>query len=193
MLPVIDYALTRPKVAEDGIVLFGYSLGAYLVARATAFDSRPAALILDDGMYSFHEADFAALPSIIAGWVNSKHDDLAIPIFHQLMMKNTALGWALQKGVWTFGADSAPDFMRRTKPYTLEGLAHKITSPTAILEGENDRSLTGHAQKVAAELKCPDSLIRMRAAEGAGEHCSLACMRRVHQTMVEWLDHTLDS
>ncbi|TME13630.1 MAG: alpha/beta fold hydrolase, partial [Chloroflexi bacterium] len=32
--PVVDYALTRGEIAADKIVLFGYSLGGYLVARA---------------------------------------------------------------------------------------------------------------------------------------------------------------
>jgi dipeptidyl aminopeptidase/acylaminoacyl peptidase len=54
--PVIDFALTRTEVAPDQISLFGYSLGGYLAARAAAFDSRVAAVILDDGIYDFHAA-----------------------------------------------------------------------------------------------------------------------------------------
>ena len=44
--PVLDYAMTRSEFAKDKIALFGYSLGALLVARAAAFDKRPAALSL---------------------------------------------------------------------------------------------------------------------------------------------------
>jgi hypothetical protein len=34
--PVVNYALTRGEIAADKIVLFGYSLAAFLVARAGA-------------------------------------------------------------------------------------------------------------------------------------------------------------
>ncbi|HEV8276872.1 MAG TPA: alpha/beta fold hydrolase [Streptosporangiaceae bacterium] len=54
--PVVDYALTRGEIAVGKIVLFGYSLGGYLVARAAAFEHRVAALILDDGIHDFHAA-----------------------------------------------------------------------------------------------------------------------------------------
>ena len=39
----------RGEIAPGKIVLFGYILGGYLVARAAAFEHRVAALILDDG------------------------------------------------------------------------------------------------------------------------------------------------
>jgi predicted alpha/beta-fold hydrolase len=39
--PVLDYAMTRSEFAKDKIALFGYSLGALLIARAAAFDKRP--------------------------------------------------------------------------------------------------------------------------------------------------------
>ena len=54
--PVVDYALTRGEIAAGQIVLFSYSLGGYLVARAAAFEHRVAALILDDGIYDFGTA-----------------------------------------------------------------------------------------------------------------------------------------
>jgi pimeloyl-ACP methyl ester carboxylesterase len=60
----IDYAQTRPEIAADKIVLFGYSMGGYLIARAAAFDQRIAALILDDGIYDFHTAFTRPLPPL---------------------------------------------------------------------------------------------------------------------------------
>jgi pimeloyl-ACP methyl ester carboxylesterase len=67
--PVIDYARTRPEIAADKIVLFGYSMGGYLIARAAAFDQRIAALILDDGIYDFHTAFTRPLPPFLASWI----------------------------------------------------------------------------------------------------------------------------
>ncbi len=189
--PVIDYALARPEVSDDGIVVFGYSRGGYLVARAAAFDSRPAALILNDGMFSFFDTVFSGLPPFLAEWVRSKRDDIVIPIAQMLMKRSTEVRWFFQNGVWTFGADSIPDYLRRTAAYTLDGIAQQVTAPTLVLEGENDHTSTGQAQKVAAALRCPHTLVTMRTAEGAGEHCSLGAMRRMHQTIFDWLDETL--
>lgn len=60
--PVVDYALTRPEIAADRIVLMGYSLGGYLTARAAAHEHRLAALVLDDGLYSYHDANTQIMP-----------------------------------------------------------------------------------------------------------------------------------
>src|SRR5260370_21174270 len=67
--PVVDYALTRGEIAADKIVLFGYSLGGYLLARAAAFQHRVAALILDDGIHDFHASFAASLPPFIGSWI----------------------------------------------------------------------------------------------------------------------------
>ncbi|MEL0550132.1 alpha/beta hydrolase family protein, partial [Raoultella lignicola] len=68
--PVIDFALTRKEIAPDKISLFGYSLGGYLVARAAAFDHRPAAIILDDGILDFHAAFERMLPPFVLSWIH---------------------------------------------------------------------------------------------------------------------------
>jgi len=65
LTPVLDYCQSRSEVDPQAIALFGYSMGAYLVARAAAFDRRPSALILDDGLFDFHQAFANATP----GWL----------------------------------------------------------------------------------------------------------------------------
>src|SRR5207249_4874692 len=78
--PVVDYALTRGEIVPDEIVLFGYSLGGYLVARAAAFEHRVAALILDDGIHDFHAAFAGSLPPFIGSWIEEGRDDVAVPV-----------------------------------------------------------------------------------------------------------------
>jgi alpha-beta hydrolase superfamily lysophospholipase len=70
LTPVVDYALTRGEIAADEIVLFGYSLGGHLVARAAAFEHRVAALVLDDGIYDFHAAFSGSLPLFLMSWID---------------------------------------------------------------------------------------------------------------------------
>jgi pimeloyl-ACP methyl ester carboxylesterase len=190
IIPVLDYAMTRSEFAKDKIALFGYSLGALLVARAAAFDKRPAALILDDGMYDFFDANSSAMPSFVVEWVRNGHDSIFNPIAEMLMKMNTGVRWGLRNGVWTFGAKSFADYLRQSASYTLEGIAHEIACPTLVMEAEEDKFLKGQAQRVASALKCPTKLVTLHASEGAGEHCHMGAMRLAHQTMFDWLDET---
>jgi dienelactone hydrolase len=111
--PVIDYALTRGEIAPDKIVLFGYSLGGYLVARAAAFEHRVAALILDDGIYDFHAAFAGGLPPFLGSWIEAGRDDVAVPVLTMIAAANMQVRWGLRNGMWVFGADSIADLIPR--------------------------------------------------------------------------------
>ncbi|MET7530884.1 alpha/beta hydrolase family protein [Streptomyces goshikiensis] len=191
--PVVDYALTRPEIAHDRIVLMGYSLGGYLTARAAAHEHRLAALVLDDGLYSYHDANTRIMPPFLREWVETGRDDLANPVAGLLMTSSTQVRWALRNGVWTFGATSVADYIRRTTDYTLDGVAHLIDCPTLILDAENDQFFHGQPQRVAAALTCPQTLITLPEAEGAGEHCHMGAMSRFQQATFDWLDTTLST
>ncbi len=189
--PVLDYAISRPEVANDKIVMFGYSLGALLIARAAAFDPRPAALILDDGMIDFFEANITGMPPFMVEWLTQKQDEAFIPVAHMLMSRSTSIRWSLQNGVWTFGASSVAEYLRKTSEYTLKGILDKITTPTLVLDAADDYYLKGQPQQVANGLTCPNTLITLTAEEGAAEHCHMGAMRRLHQVMFDWLDELM--
>ena len=190
--PVVDYALTRDEIAADEIVLFGYSLGGYLVARAAAFEHRVAALILDDGIHDFHAAFAGSLPPFLGSWIEDGRDDVAVPVLTMLTTVSTQVRWGLRNGMWVFGADSFADLIRRSKDYTLDGIAHQIVSPTLILDPENDQYLKGQPQLVEKALTgAPTTLVTLTEDEGAGEHTHAGGLGRAHQTMFDWLDTTL--
>ncbi|MFJ4183744.1 alpha/beta hydrolase family protein [Kitasatospora sp. NPDC089509] len=189
--PVVDYALTRPEIDPDRIALLGYSLGGYLTARAAAHEHRLAALVLDDGLYDYHDAHARMMPPFLREWIEAGRDDLSEPVLALLMQVSTQLRWALRNGVWTFGAASASDYIRRTVDYTLEGVAGLIECPTLILEAEDDQFFHGQPQLVEAALTCPRTLVTLPEAEGAGEHCHMGAMARFQQVAFDWLDDTL--
>jgi pimeloyl-ACP methyl ester carboxylesterase len=190
--PVIDYALTRPEVAPDEISVFGYSLGGYLVARAAAFEPRIAALILDDGIYDFHAAMVHALPPFLSDWIEQGDDAAAMPVVSLLMAQSTQFRWALHNGMWVMGLDSPLDVARAFKAYTLAGIADRITAPTLILNPDNDQFLDGEPQRVADALVNADTiLVTLSEKDGAGEHCHMGAMSRLHQVIFDWLDRTL--
>jgi pimeloyl-ACP methyl ester carboxylesterase len=192
--PVIDYALTRGEIAAGQIVLFGYSLGGYLVARAAAFEHRVAALILDDGIHDFHAAFAGSLPPFLASWIEQRRDDAAVPVLTMLTAVSTQVRWGLRNGMWVFGAESFADLIRRAADYTLDGIAGQIVAPTLIMDPEDDQFLKGQPQRVAEALTGADAtLVTLTGAEGAGEHTHAGALGRAHQVMFDWLDTTLTS
>ena len=190
--PVVDYALTRGEIAAGKIVLFGYSLGGYLVARAAAFEHRVAALILDDGIHDFHAAFAGGLPPFIGSWIADGRDDVAVPVLTMLTAVSTQLRWGLRNGMWVFGAGSFADLIRKAQDYTLDGVAHQITAPTLIMDPENDRFLKGQPQLVHKALtSAPTTLVTLTTADGAGEHTHAGALGQAHPVMFDWLDTTL--
>jgi pimeloyl-ACP methyl ester carboxylesterase len=190
--PVIDYTLARGEIAAGQIVLFGYSMGGYLVARSAAFEHRVAALILDDGIYDFHSAFARPLPAFLASWIADGRDDAAIPVLTMLTGASTSVRWSLHNGVWAFGASSYADLVRKTQDYTLAGHTDQITTPTLIMDGENDQFLKGEPQVLHKALtSAPATLVTLTIAEGAGEHTHAGALGRAHQIMFDWLDATL--
>ena len=188
--PVIDYALSRPEIAGNRIILFGYSMGGYLVARAAAFDSRVAALILDDGIYDFHAAVVNKMPPFVAGWIEEGRDDAATPVMELLMAVNTEVRWALRNGKWVMAVDSIVEVPRAFKSYTLAGVADRITAPALVLDPDNDQFLNGQPQRAAdAMVNADTTLVTLKESEGAGEHCHFGAMARLHQVIFDWLDH----
>jgi pimeloyl-ACP methyl ester carboxylesterase len=190
--PVVDYALTRGEVAAEEIVLFGYSLGGYLVARAAAFEHRVAALILDDGIHDFHAAFAGSMPPFIGSWIEEGRDDVAEPVLMMLMAVSTQVRWGLRTGMWVFGTDSFADLIRKAREYSLDGIAHQIVTPTLIMDAENDEYLKGQPQLVEQALTgASTTLVTLTADEGAGEHTHAGALGRAHQTIFDWLHATL--
>jgi pimeloyl-ACP methyl ester carboxylesterase len=189
--PVIDYALTRKEIAPKSIALFGYSLGGFLVARAAAFDNRPAALLLDDGIYDFHAAFRDKMPPILLKWIYAEKYHRVYPFLKLRMSIDGSARWGANNGKWNFGAASAMEFLNKTRKYTLEGIVDKIQAPTLILDAENDHFLKGQPEILYAALKCKKHLIKLTSAEGAGEHCHVGAMGRMHQVVFDWLNETL--
>ena len=193
LTPVLDYCDGRAEIDSSAVALFGYSMGAYLVARAAAFDRRPAALILNDGIFDFHQAYVNATPSWVMRRILNRKDRLANRLMGAMAAVRTQVRWGLNNGVWTFGAASYADFIRRTTDYSLAGLADRIAAPTLIMDAEDDLFLKGQPSVLAKAMTAPVTLARFATAEGAGEHCHVGSLTRAHQVIFDWLDTTMSA
>ena len=122
-------------------------------------------------------------------WIDQGRDDAAVPVLSMLMLHNTQIRWAIHNGIWAMGVKSPADVPRAFKDYTLAGIADKITVPTLILDADNDQFLKGEPQRVEEALANADTtLVTLTDAEGAGEHCHMGAMSRLHQVVFDWLD-----
>lgn len=186
LTPVIDFAVARPEVDASKVVIFGYSMGGYLVARAAAFDSRPAAIVLDDGIYDFYSAVSRMLPPFLVEWVE-RGDSAVEPVVRLLMTASTQLRWAVRNGMWTFGVSSATELFAAFRDFTLAGITDRITMPALVFGAENDQFFRGEPECAAAAIP-QATLITLREDEGAGEHCHVGAMSRFHQKMFDHLE-----
>jgi pimeloyl-ACP methyl ester carboxylesterase len=191
--PVMDFAHSRSEVDSSKIVLFGYSMGGYLVARTAVSDHRAAALVLNDGVTSFF-ATYPPLPEFLVDWIKAGRDEEAIPILEWIKQNDTYARWALQNGVWVYGVSSMPEYVRKSAEFSLTAeQVRKIKTPALILEGEDDAVFKGQAGKLASELKSPHKHVLMRSKDGGGFHCHMGAMRLLHQAIFDWLENTLAS
>ncbi|MCC9311844.1 alpha/beta fold hydrolase [Kitasatospora sp. RB6PN24] len=179
--PAVDFALTLPEVDPGCLVLIGMSMGGYLAARAAAFEHRLAACVLHDGVYDFYAA-IAATADRVAATPGG---------LETAMAQNTTTRWAVRNGCWTFGVPDLEALVQAAKPYTMAGIADRITCPTLVLEAENDQFFAGQPQRVFDELTCRKEFITFREDEGAGEHCHEGALLLFHQRTFDWLDTVL--
>jgi alpha-beta hydrolase superfamily lysophospholipase len=87
--PTVDYALSRPDVNGDNLVLLGMSLGGYLAARAVAFEHRFRAAICYDWVYNNYLAFTAPMPKDALAALDAGDTEKCDEILRAAMRKNT--------------------------------------------------------------------------------------------------------
>jgi pimeloyl-ACP methyl ester carboxylesterase len=189
--PVVDYALTRPDVDGEHLAIMGMSLGGYLAARTVAFEHRFRAAIFFDGLYDFGESLRAALPKEAIAALDAGEAVQGEEIIQKRMLNNTTLRWSMTQGVWSFGASSISDFLRRTKQFTMDGTAGQIQCPCLVLEAEEDIFFLNQPQKIYDALHVPKQLFRFTKGEGAENHCQSGALSYKDEVVFNWLDETL--
>ena len=186
--PVVDALVSRPEADSTRIALMGISLGGYLAPRAAAFEHRLAALIADDGLYSYHFSEKARAVTRVAALFGR---DLAHSMLRKVMQRNTGIRWAIENGMFTFQVGSIWDLIKATECWSLEEVANKITCPTLVCEAERDHFFAGQPTMLYEALTCPKTLLRFTADEGAEEHCQFGALLFFNHRMFSWLDTTL--
>ena len=194
--PVVDFALKRPEIDPERLVLIGWSFGGYLGPRAASGEHRIAALVADPGEWDQRDAWVAALP--ISDEEKKRYPDLGPETLRSLEESlegpdaNPFLSWALlQRGLWVHGVDTLHEYFVSTLDYELSPVADRISCPTLLTLAEED-PIAAFAPKLYEAVEVPEKrLVRFTAAEGAADHTEASGRALYHQRVFDWLDEVL--
>ena len=195
--PVLDYALQRPEVDPERIVLAGWSFGGYLAPRAAAFESdRLAALWADPAAWDGRAmVDRLPLSDDEKARFPDGVDPAKLEPMEEYLRSDQAdpmLRWRLiQRGLWVHGKDTLFDYFAEMTRFELSPVAADITCPTLLTMAESDPMGAAAPTLLGAVSSERKELISFTEAEGASGHCELAGRRLFHQRCYDWLDETL--
>jgi alpha-beta hydrolase superfamily lysophospholipase len=190
---VVDFAVNYPLVDADRIALSGWSLGGLLAPRGAADEPRIAALIADPGTWSIADGfrrviiqKFGVPAEAVADL--GALDQKLIDTMDAFIRSNPVLNWkVVQRGFWVHGVDSLSAFLASAELFTMRGHAERIQCATLITQAEND-GLAADAGFFFDTLRCPKTLMRFTAAEGADGHCEMKNRSLLNRRVLDWLD-----
>jgi pimeloyl-ACP methyl ester carboxylesterase len=190
---VVDFAVNYPLVDPDRIALSGWSLGGLLAPRGAADEPRIAALIADPGTWSIADGfrrviiqKFGVPAEAVADL--GALDQKLIDTMDAFIRSNPVLNWkVVQRGFWVHGVDSLSAFLASAELFTMRGHAERIQCATLITQAEND-GLAADAGFFFDTLRCPKTLMRFTAAEGADGHCEMKNRSLLNRRVLDWLD-----
>jgi alpha-beta hydrolase superfamily lysophospholipase len=192
---VVDTIVERDEIDADRIALTGWSLGGYLALRAASAELRLAACIADPALLSIGAGMIGRLraagvpDSVIERYPDI--DDATLAPIAEAVHGDRAQCWAIeQRGFWVHGVSTFGEYLKATVPFSLEGRFDAINCPTALTAAEED-PLARTADHIYEALRCPKTLLRFTAAEGAGDHCEMRNRTLLDQRVFDWLDDVL--
>lgn len=159
---VLDWCIENlgNKIDTSRIGIGAVSMGGYMAARCAAFEPRFKVCMIFGAVWSYHEV-----------WVGRPDSHPLAEIVQHIM-----------------GVDSMDDARKKLEGYTLaNGVAEKISCPTYILHGADDKqNFVSHAYRVAERLTCEHVLEVIPEGESGAQHCQIDDFTRTFN-MYDWI------
>ncbi|MBN1432836.1 MAG: alpha/beta fold hydrolase [Methanomicrobiaceae archaeon] len=203
IIPVLDYAVSRPEVDEDRIALWGISLGGYLAPRGAAYDHRITALVADAGTYDVGQNLLKILQGEGGAAANMTEEELQEWLktdpaefndaLREAMAHDTGTRWLNENGMFVFNAGSPAQFWAKWMDFSLVGIVEDIQCPTLVTTGTADK-FDPHgmqAQELYDHLTCEKELMVFSDEYGAGAHCQLGAFAQSFSGKFDWLDEKM--
>jgi dienelactone hydrolase len=191
--PVVDHCEAVPEIDASRLGLIGVSFGGYLAPRAAAFEPRIGAVVTIDGLFDANQSVANLLTPELAALLDDGNADAFNAAIHAAMEQQSGLRWYIEHGLWCFRLPTPYDFFVAARPYTLEGVAERITCPTLVCAAADDHLNPGQAEKLAAALGDVATLRTFTSAESAGSHSHPGASMLVNGVVFDWLTDALDA
>lgn len=192
--PVVDYVLSEKAAVVDSehLLLFGYSFGGYLAARAAAFEPRLSAVLLNGGIFSLYDSFAPQLPpealNMLEAGDQEGFDGLVDAMLAQPDLPST-FRWGTEQGLWAFGTRKGFEFFEKLKEFNLEGVIGQIQIPVWIADAEYEGFFAGQSKVVKEALGDQATLHTFTGT--AGYHCQVGSLQELNSVMFGWIHKTL--
>lgn len=164
---VLDWAINNLSdyVDTDRIGIGAVSMGGYMAARCAAFEPRFKVCMVFGAVWSYYDI-----------WKNRPDNHPLAEIVQHIV-----------------GADNMADARERLKQFALDGVADKISMPTYILHGEDDRqNFVENAYKLDAALTCEHVLEIVPKEESGSAHCQIDDFTKTFN-MFDWVARKMNA
>jgi dipeptidyl aminopeptidase/acylaminoacyl peptidase len=158
-----DWAITNLPVDPERIGIMAVSMGGYMAARAAAFEKRFKVCCVWGAVWSYYDI-----------WKNRPDDHpLASIIMH------------------ITGSTTMNEAREKLKQFSLEDVAGKISMPTFISHGEDDRqNVVENAYKLYEALTCEKEMNIVPKEATGSSHCHIDNFNKINP-MFDWLQGKL--
>jgi fermentation-respiration switch protein FrsA (DUF1100 family) len=159
----LDWAIANLEVDPDRAAVMAVSMGGYMAARSAAFEPRFKACAIWGAVYDYYSV-----------WARRPDDHPLSRILQHIV-----------------GVDNMAEARERLRSFHLRGVAEKISMPTYIIHGEDDRQVpVENAYRLYNDLTCPRWLTIVPMGSTGSAHCQVDNVTKTFP-MYDWLQEQL--
>lgn len=187
---VVDYALTRPEVDPEKIILEGISMGGGFAVRAAEYEHRIRICIVNPGYTDLYLMFKYMLGEKLINLYEEDPKEFN-DRFLEMTRYDVGLRWGIHHGMWVFGSRTPADLLTKLKEFNYEKDLDKIRCTMLIMDGTRESWGKGQAKKLYDALKSPKEYMLFTEEDFASEHCQTGGPAISTQRMFDWLDENL--
>jgi pimeloyl-ACP methyl ester carboxylesterase len=182
---VVDFVLTKEEVDPDKLVLIGFSIGGYYVARGIIHENRIKACVADSPIINV--GNYYQGMGRMEELLEIKEDD-----YPYVFEKYPMVRWIIETLTRRYGVKDFPQLLEKIQEFNIEDDLNKIDCVTLSLvgEGEGDESIL-QTKKFFEGVSGPRAMHIFTVDEGADSHCQISNLALMNAVVFDWLDDIL--